>query len=200
MKFRRMAIYAAVAFALLTVGVRQASALPVISTGTPIPITATTFALPIQITGGLQVISWQFDLAYDASDVQVNTGCDPFTDSFCSLLTGPVTEGGFFSSGAPFNLLVPGFVDLDPSTLDQTGLLFGVNGAYGGFPPAPSGDGILAYVEFTTIGQGTSPITVENSSVTSSAIPEPATLALLTGGLALLGAGWLGRRRRREEF
>jgi hypothetical protein len=175
-----------------------AKAIPVISVGTHIQIDATTFALPIEITDAVELISWQFDLAYDPNDVQINTACDPFSDPFCSLITGPVTEGDFFSSGAPFNLLVPGFIDLDPNTLAQTGLLFGVHGEYGGFPPAPSGDGVLAYVEFTLLGNGESPITVENPSVTSSVIPEPATLILLTSGLGLFGMRRLARRGRRE--
>ena len=55
----------------------------------------------------------QFDLTYDPTDVQVNASCDPFNgDVYCSLLTGPITEGDFFASGAPFNLLVPGFIQL----------------------------------------------------------------------------------------
>lgn len=158
-----------------------------------VPANTDPFAVPILITGGVEVTAWSFDLTYDAADLQINTACDPFTDPFCSLITGPVTEGDFFSAGAPFNLLVPGFIDLDAS-LNQTGLLFGVNGAYGGFPPAPSGDGIIAYVEFIHIGTGNGDsIRVTNTSVTS-AVPEPATLALFACGLLLLGVGRLRRR------
>lgn len=196
MRITRSVIYAAFTLTVLSIGVQQASAVPVVSVGSRVSITSTTFALPIQITGGVQVASWSFDLAYDATDVLINTGCDFSTDSFCSLITGPVTEGDFFASGAPFNLLVPGFIDLDPTTLAQTGLLFGVNGAYGGFPPAPSGDGVLAYVEFLVIKDGTSPITVQNASVTSFAVAEPATLVLLSSGLVLLGGRRLFKRRR----
>jgi len=157
-----------------------------ISVGPRIIVDATTFAVPVDITGGANVIGWQFDLMYDASDVQVNAGCDPFGgDPYCSLITGPVTEGDFFASGAPFNLLVPGVIDLDPVTLAQTGLLFGVSGTFGGSAPFPSGNGMLAFVEFTILGTGTTPITVSGSAISDTIVPEPATLALLATGMLL---------------
>jgi hypothetical protein len=191
---RRWIPFAAVVLLFLG-GARHASA-ATISVGTRIPISATTFAVPIEIADAQDVISWEFDLTYDATDVQVNTGCDPFSgDIYCALLTGPVTEGDFFASGAPFNLLNPGFVDLGPNTLAQTGLLFGVQGAFGGVAPFPSGSGTLAFVEFTVLGDGDSPITVVGSVTPEpSAIPEPGTLALLTTGLLLPRARRLFRR------
>jgi len=158
-----------------------------ISIGTTIPITADTFAVPIDIADGVDVTAWQFDLAYDATNVNVNTGCDPFTDPYCSLITGAVTEGAYFASGDPFNLLNPGFVRLDPISFAQDGLLFAVNGAFGGTLPGPSGDGVLAFVEFTTIGSGLPSITLENSSTTEAApVPEPASLLLLGPALLLV--------------
>jgi hypothetical protein len=167
---------------------RHASAAAIVI-GPRIDLSPTTFALPIDIVDGDSVASWEFALIYDASDVQVNTLCDPFSgDAYCSLFTGPVTEGAFFADGAPFNLLVPGFVDLDPMTLAQTGLLFGVNGAFGGLGPLPSGSGTVAFVEFIILGDGSSVIDVDGSVTT---VPEPATLMLLT-----TGSLWLGARRR----
>jgi hypothetical protein len=159
-----------------------------IALGAQIPLGPSLFVVPITISDGANVIAWEFDLSYDAPNVQVNTACDPFSgDTYCSLFTGAVTEGDFFASGQPFNLLNPGFVALDPSTLLQTGLLFGVNGAFGGAPPGASGDGVLAYVEFLTIGAATSPITLQHVSVTETptAVPEPGTLALVTFGVLL---------------
>jgi hypothetical protein len=169
-----------------------------ISVGTRIILSPTVFVVPIEISDAVEVISWEFDLTYDPTDVQVNTGCDSSgVDVYCSFLTGPVTEGAFFASGAPFNLLNPGFIDLDPTTFEQTGLLFGVQGAFGGVPPFPSGAGVLAFVEFTLLGDGTSPIEVNGSAV--SAVPEPGTLALLASGLLLPAARRRFRRGRRPS-
>jgi hypothetical protein len=168
-----------------------------ISLGAQIPIAPNVFVLPIQITGGMGVASWQFDLSYDPIDVQINAACDPFSgDIYCSLVTGPVTEGDFFASGSPFNVLNPGFIVLDPATLMQSGLLLAVNGTFGGFPPPPSGDGVLAYVEFLRLGSGSSPITLQDVSVIET-VPEPGTLALLTTGVLMSrGRRWRNRTRR----
>jgi hypothetical protein len=170
-----------------------------LSVGARIPISPTTFAVPIEITGAIQVSSWQVDLLYNPADVQVNTACDPFSgDIYCSLLTSYATEGDFFAAGAPFNLLNEGFVKLDPVTLAQTGLLFGVTGAYGGTSPAPSGNGTLAFVEFTQLGNGDSPITVKGTTTTDAAVPEPGTLVLLATGLLAPRVRRALRRQRRS--
>ena len=165
---------------------------PTISVGPYTPSTTTPFVVPIEITRAAALASWSFDLTFDATDLMINTACDFVTDPFCDILTGPVTQGPFFASVASFPpLFVPGFIITDAS-LNQTGQLLGVNGAWQDPPPGPSGDGILAYVEFVTApnGTGTSTITVQGGS--SSSVPEPATFALTTFGL-LLGAGF--RRR-----
>ncbi len=79
--------------------------------GARLDLSLTLFVVPIDVTDAFAVNSWQFDLTYDATDVQVNASCDPLSgDVYCSLVTGAVTEGEFFSSGAPFNLLNPGFI------------------------------------------------------------------------------------------
>ncbi len=166
---------------------------------TPPPyVGSTVFVVPIEISGAADLTFWQFDLLYDATDVQINTSCDPFSDPFCSLFTGPVTEGPFFQSLSPFNVFNPGFILLDGITSEQLGNLIAVNGTFAGSLPGPSGDGILAYVEFITTANGTgqSPITVTNVSTTSSAAPEPTTLALLVVALALLRSRRSVRRER----
>jgi hypothetical protein len=152
---------------------------------------STAFIVPVEITGAVQLTSWQFSLTFNPTDVQINTGCDPTTDPFCDPIFGPVTQGPFFLSMALFPpFFDPGFI------FNSTGLLDAVAGAWQDPPPGPSGDGILAYVEFITTANGTgeSPITVTGVSTTSS-VPEPATLVLLASGLVLLS----GRRLVRRE-
>lgn len=187
---------------LLCADARHAYAVA-ITLGSRIDLTPTTFALPVEITDAVGVSEWFLDLTYDPTDVQVNLGCDPFGgDIYCSLFTGPVTEGDFFAAGAPFNLLVPGFVELDPNTLTQAGRLFGMHGAYGGIPPAPSGSGILAYIEFMLLGTGDSPIGGDGTVVAEPVpvpVPEPGTLALLAAGFAWLGARGIFMRGRRQR-
>jgi hypothetical protein len=178
------------AIAVLLAGARPASA-AAFEVGARIPLTATEFALPVEIKDGAGITSWSLDLAYDPDDVQVHVGCDPFADAYCSFITGPVTEGDFFADGAPFNLLVPGFIELDAMTREQIGRLSGVHGAYGGPAPGAFGDGTVAYVLFTTIGTGDSPITIETGTLTE--VPEPASFLLVMVGLATLG-----RRRLRK--
>ncbi len=203
----KRALLVALAIASLALLAARVEADPIISVNpldyipTPPPYPGlTTFVVPIEISGAVDLTFWQFDLLYDATDAQINTACDPFSDSYCSLFTGPVTEGPFFGSLSPFNVFNPGFILLDGITLEQVGQLIAVNDTFGGSLPGPSGDGILAYVEFITTetGTGESPITVTNTSTTSSAAPEPATLALLASGLVLLGGRRLLRREQRN--
>jgi len=195
---RRLFIYLLTAVILVGAGATRAAA-STISLGSRIVISPTTFALPVEITGAIQVSSWEFALTYNPADVQVNTTCDPFSgDIYCSLVTSYATEGDFFAAGAPFNLLTPGFVDLNPSTFAQTGLLFAVTGAYGGPPPAPSGSGTLAFIEFTRLGSGDSPITVRGTAVSDVTVPEPGTLTLLATGLLAPRVRRAFQRRRRS--
>ena len=161
----------------------RVEAVPVISVG---PYTASTtipFLVPIVITGAVELISWQFDLAFDPNDLQINFPAN----------LDPVTEGPFFLSVAQFPpLFIPGFI------VNDQGLLLGVAGAWQDPPPGPSGNGILAYVEFVA-KTGDSTIRVDNVLISSSFIPEPTALLLMATGLIVLSAGRISRRRRGSE-
>lgn len=188
---------------LLSVATPRAEA-AVISFGTAIPVDSgppEVFALPIEITGAVALVTWQFDLSFDPGVVQVNELCVPFSSSgdlYCGdFPSGPVTEGPFTSSGSLFQtLFVPGVVD------NTSGLVSIVAGGYVDLPPGPSGAGTLAYVEFYWVDpdpekHGNPRFSVESASVTSS-VPEPGTLALLASGMLLLGMARVTSRGRQS--
>ena len=173
-----------------------AQALVVISTG-PFTPTSPTFVVPIEIAGAADLVSWQFDLRFNPNDFQVNLSCNALSDSFCDPINGPVTEGSFTSkNGTALSLFVPGFAD------NSAGLLSIVSGAYQGTPPGPSGDGTLAFVEFSVKPNGmlNSPISIENALVTQgiNAVDEPPMLLWVFVALisALVSRRLSGRRRQ----
>jgi hypothetical protein len=90
-----------------------------------------------------------------------------------------------------------------------------VTDAYVDLPPTPSGDGVLAGIDFLALAPGVSPLLlsgvflnlsfegfdIQNGQITvtgappSTAIPEPATLVLLSSGLWHLATRHRTRRR-----
>lgn len=192
---RRTAVIAAVVVAQLTGLAGQVRA-GTITLGSRVTISPTEFALPVEIVDAVELTGWEFSLLYDPTIVQVDTGCDPFADTYCDLLTGAVTEGAFFAAGTPFNVLNPGLALLDPVTGEQTGSLLSAQGLYGGPLPAPSGDGVLAYVRFNLLGDGETPIDIQivDAVANETTVPEPSTLLLLSLGLPF--AKLRGRRGR----
>ena len=83
---------------VLSAAASREAAAASISVGTRIPISATTFALPIEIRGPLDVVGWEFSLTYDAADVQVNDGCDPFSgDIYSSRISRRVEHTALFA-------------------------------------------------------------------------------------------------------
>lgn len=188
MKIRSIAACAALAFTLLAAGSRPAAA-GAISVGT-FDSSTSPFVVPVDITGAVELITWQFDLAFDPTVVQVHELCDPFADAFCDLFTGPVTEGPF--TAGSFSLFVPGVID------NANGLLSLVAGGWGDPPPGPSGDGTLANVLFLRIGEGDPNIRVVDSIVTSS-VSEPGLSVLLLAGLVALRVKRRARRHRSTQ-
>jgi hypothetical protein len=152
-----------------------------------------TFTIPISIADAVDLTSWQFDLVFDPTIVTANS----------------VTEGPFMSSFGT-TLFSPGVID------NTAGLISLVTDSYVDLPPNPSGDGVLANIDFTALAPGVSPLTfsnvflnlsdqgfeISNGQITvtgaSQPIPEPATLMLLASGLGLLAMRRLTKRGRRE--
>jgi hypothetical protein len=196
MKRRLSTVLVLTSFALFAM-MPRVYAVPIISAGSATVTNGDTFTIPISITGAVNLTSFQFDLAFGPSILQVTA-------------TG-VTENAFFAQGDS-TVFISGFVD------NTAGSILGVADALI-FQSPVNGDGVLADVEFKAIGAGTSPLTLSNVflnlsdsgfSVTngavcvhpvgattcgSSNVPEPGTVALLAMGLGLLT--W---RRRLNAF
>jgi len=191
---RRLTVVVAFLTAALVGLAGQARASTIVA-GSRITISPTEFALPVEIIEAHELTGWEFSLLYDPTDVQVDTACNPFVDTYCDLFTLYTTEGNFFADGLGSNVLNPGFV-LDDGVGNQTGTLLAAQGLYGGPLPAPSGDGVLAYVRFIhEVGEGESVIQVVDPVVTeASPVPEPSTLLLVAFGLPELA-----RRCRRRR-
>ena len=149
------------------------------------------FTIPISITGATDLTAWQFDLAFNPAIVQVNS----------------VNEGTFLSAFGQ-TMYVPGFID------NTAGLISGVADAYIDLAPNPSGDGVLANIEFVALAPGISSLNfsnvflnwldsgfdISNGQITvtgTTSVPEPTTLVLLVIGLVPLGLQRLVRNRKR---
>ncbi len=163
-----------------------------ITVGPYVPSATSSFLVPIVVSGATNLTAFSFDLAYDAAAFSIATNCDPFGDPSCDFVTGPVTPGGFHAGASFPALFVPGFILLDGGGA-QTGRLLAVAGAWQDFTPAPSGDGVLAFVEFLAVPGASpgSPIVVTDAFIGS--VPEPAIDLLL---VAALGPLLMIRRRR----
>lgn len=142
------------------------------------------FLLPIDISGASNLQFWQLTLLFDPSVVQEVDPGDGSSGIYGAEFTpGDPNSLSFILGGFPFNFL--GEVDT-------------VAGAYPSLLTGPSGDGGLAFILFQFIpGQEESS---PNFSITGTTVvqgaPEPATLALVLGGLAVLGGRRLAKRAR----
>jgi hypothetical protein len=140
------------------------------------------FLLPVDISGANNLQSWQFTLQFDNSVVQEVDPGDGTSGIYGAEFTpGDLNSLSFILSGFPLNFL--GEVDT-------------VAGEYPSLLAGPSGDGTLAFIlfHFVPSQEDNNP----NFSITGTTVvqgaPEPATLALVLGGLMVLGGRRLAKR------
>jgi hypothetical protein len=174
-------------------------AVPIVTAGSATVNVGDIFTIPISITDAVDLTSFQLDMSFTASILQVTA-------------TG-ITESAFFTQGDS-TVFVPGILD------NTNGQILGVSDAFAGLQPPVNGSGVLANIEFQAMAAGVSPLTLSNvflnlldsgftvtngevcvKSPTAATcgpggqVPEPSTLVLLSLGI---GAFWLrGRLARR---
>jgi hypothetical protein len=176
----------------------EVQAIPIVSAGSATVTVGDVFTIPVSITDAVDLTSFQFDLSFDASILQVTR-------------TG-VTESPFFTQG-DITVFSPGVID------NTSGNILGVADALI-FQPPVNGSGDLAFIEFQAVAAGTSPLVLSNVFLNLSdtgfavtngsvcvnlpggntctpvgAVPQPGSVPLLLAAAIaiLLGAG--GRTR-----
>ena len=172
-----------------------AQATPVVTAGTAVVKIGESFSVPITISDAVNLMSWQFNLAYD-----------PVVLSAQSIAEGPFLA----STGA--TLFGSGVIDND------SGLLSLATDSFVDFALPPSGGGTLAVITFKALANGLSPLTLSSVfidfldtgfSVNNGAVcvggasiadcgsggggvtpvPEPASWALMAFGLGCVVVG-----------
>jgi hypothetical protein len=191
--------HAATAQPIISLGTQTTSVLSYLSDGSylfgiTVALGSDQFLLPVEITGAAKLQSWQFDVTFDNTVVQeVDPGDGTSWIYGAEFTSGDTNSLSFILGGFPIN---------DFDLISHIGLVDDVAGFYPSLLDGPSGDGILAYVlfEYLPNQQTNNPgFSIENPTITES-VPAPATIALLSGGLAgLFGVRYQRMRRGRPE-
>lgn len=147
-----------------------------------------TLKVPILVSDALDLQSFQFDLGYDESILELLT----FTDAGTDFEEAATAGGGLLLGITGFSL---------------PGLLSGAADSMIGVLDGMSGSGTLAYIEFLALANGVSALSLSNVYLDSIelgpdamvngqiAVPEPQSLALLVMALAILVSMQVHRRR-----
>jgi hypothetical protein len=176
-----MALAGSASGAVISVGTPFETPVP---SNIPAPLPVGAFLVPVEITGAAGLQSWQFDLVFDNTVVEV-------IDHDPDISVG--IYGAEFTPGDPNTLseILAGF------PLNALGLVSGAAGSYPLLLTGPTGDGVLAYVVFDFLpGQEaqTPGFAIQNAGVVE-AVPEPGTLTLVGAGLTFLVAHRMRSRR-----
>jgi hypothetical protein len=146
-------------------------------------------SVDVNVAGLTDLYAFQFDIGFNPAVFSASS----------------VTEGALFSSIGVF--FSPGFID------NTTGTITFIGDSLSGPGPGVSTGGTLASIIFSSIGAGSSSLTVSNIilldsnfadiaatasgttvTVSDSASPEPSSWLLVGGAFAVL-LGWATRRR-----
>jgi len=167
---RSNALLVVVSFVLASVlcGPAYASTISV-GSYTPVP-PPDTFLVPVEITGALNLQTWQFDLLFDNSVVEA------VSIAGAEFIPGDAATESFILGGFIFNGL---------------GLVDDVAGSYPSLVTGPSGDGVLARIEFRFLdGQEDEDpdFRIDGASTLEVPVPGPASVTLLLAGAVLVRA------------
>jgi hypothetical protein len=199
---RRTSLFLA-CFALgILAGSGVSRAAPVLSAGSATVNVGDMVTIPISITGAAGLTSFQFDLAFTPSIVEVLS----FDDAGTDFEAAATSQGGNLTG-------ITGFID------NTDGLLSGVADSMSGISGSGlTGAGVLVDITFEALSPGVSPLALSNAFLTdggvplssangdfalqngqivvggTAAVPEPGTVLLL---VAALGAVWLLRHPAR---
>jgi hypothetical protein len=205
---RRAALIGAMLIAFVSVS--QGAGATTISAPSVTANVGDTFTIPISIRGAAGLTSFQFDLAFNSSIIQLIAFSD--VDSTLGGLDGGTDFQAAATAGGGFLTGLTGF-SLGSPTDALSGIADSISGLVSGSGLAPSGS--LLLVEFQALAPGLSPLTLSNANIIDNgvqlfaptdfsiqngqvcvrpsaciatppaAVPEPATLLLVGGGLAI---------------